>query len=235
MIKEAIQYIVKLGTSETKEINGQQFSTQQLHVINQPTASDFTVRSLSGIVDYVKSNFDGENKLTIHIKSPIHVDCFGPLNLDKRRDHYIEAEAKLPQFPFGRFLDAESFNIAIQSMFQKNDDKDIVLRIVGNIKEENVKSYGDDGVSQSVTAKTGVASYESVLVPNPVTLKPYRTFVEVDQPQSDFVFRMQKGPTCALFEADGGAWELEAMDNIEGYFRSVLDREISSGNVTIIS
>jgi hypothetical protein len=90
----------------------------------------------------------------------------------------------------------------------KNEDRDIMLKVVGNIKEETVNTIGDDGVSQAVVAKMGVATVANVKVPNPVVLKPYRTFVEVDQPESEFIFRMQSGPRCALFEATAanGNW-----------------------------
>lgn len=57
----------------------------------------------------------------------------------------------------------------------KNEDRDITLKVVGNIKEENEASIGDDdGTSQSVVEKTGVASVSNVKVPNPVLLAPYR-------------------------------------------------------------
>lgn len=61
-------------------------------------------------------------------------------------------------------------------------------------------------------------------IPNPVHLKPYRTFLEVDQPASDFIFRMRDnhGVDCAIFEADGGAWEMEAMQNIKSYLQKEL-------------
>lgn len=86
----------------------------------------------------------------------------------------------------------------------------------------SLAEYGDDGVSQKATVKTGIASKGEALVPNPVTLMPYRTFVEVDQPISNFIFRMKedkysKGIQCALYEADGGAWKIEAMENIKIY------------------
>lgn len=46
------------------------------------------------------------------------------------------------------------------------------------------------------------------------------------QPESQFVFRMKEdkydGVQCALFEADGGAWRLVAMENIKEY----LEREL---------
>ena len=86
--------------------------------------------------------------------------------------------------------------------------------------------YSDDGVTQKATIKTGLASKGAAIVPNPVTLKPYRTFLEVDQPASDFIFRMKEysgSIGCALFEADGGAWKIEAMQNIKTYLQKELE------------
>lgn len=78
--------------------------------------------------------------------------------------------------------------------------------------------------AQKATVKTGVASKADAVVPNPVTLIPYRTFLEVQQPASDFIFRMKSanGVQCAIFEADGGAWKNEAMDNIKEYLKNEL-------------
>ncbi|MED2748846.1 hypothetical protein P4307_32370, partial [Brevibacillus porteri] len=136
---------------------------------------------------------------------------------------------------FERYHDVENFNISLQSAFVPNSDRDLMLKLVGNVKEEAVNTIGDDGVSQSVVAKMGVATVGNVKVPNPVLLKPYRTFVEVEQPESNFIFRMRKGPECALFEADGGAWKLEAIDNIKEYLTAELAEEIESKKVFIIA
>lgn len=141
----------------------------------------------------------------------------------------------IPEFDFGRWIDSENFIIKLQSCFEKNKDRDVMLKIVGNIKEENVNTFGDDGVSQSVVAKTGVATVADVIVPNPVVLKPFRTFIEVDQPESEFIFRMQNGPKCALFEADGGAWKLTAMKRIKSYLSFVLAEEIKANRIIIIA
>lgn len=82
-------------------------------------------------------------------------------------------------------------------------------------------------MTQKATVKTGIASKGEAIVPNPVILKPYRTFVEVDQPLSQFVFRMKQdkydGIQCALFEADGGAWKIEAMKSIKEYLKEQLE------------
>jgi hypothetical protein len=110
--------------------------------------------------------------------------------------------------------------------FEKTDDLVKILEVVGNVKEENVSNYSDDGVTQSVVARKGIARVENVVVPNPVVLVPYRTFMEIQQPASKFVFRMSDGPQAAIYEADGGAWELEAMMSIKKYLQENLEKEI---------
>lgn len=235
MIKEALEYLVKLGNVRTIEQNGQVFATQQLHKIEAPTADAIEVNSLSGLVEYLLSSFDGDSKIMVHVDSPEEVYAFSTFNNDFNRNHFIKAEALIPSLRFDSFYDAESFNIKLQSCFVKNEDRDVMLKVVGNIKEENVSTFGDDGVSQAVVAKTGVASVNNVLVPNPVSLRPFRTFVEVEQPESDFIFRMQNGPRCALFEADGGAWKLDAMRNIKQYLEATLKEKIDAGKIVVIA
>lgn len=90
-----------------------------------------------------------------------------------------------------------------------------------------IATYGDDGVTQKATVKSGIASRSDAVVPNPVILQPYRTFTEVIQPASNFIFRMREnrggGVECAIFEADGGAWKNEAMKNIKDYLAKELN------------
>lgn len=235
MIKEAIQYIVGLGNTEIFCENGQTYSSQKLHLIEDPIAAKLKVHSLSGLIEYLKSEFDCNEKLMVHVESPTEVSVFRSLNGDRNREYLIAATAMLPQFKFEEWYHPETFIIKLQSAFVKNEDRDIVLKVVGNIKEEDVKTYGDDGISQSVTAKIGIAQVGQVEVPNPVGLRPYRTFVEVEQPESNFVFRMQKGPRCGLFEADGGAWKLEAMGLIKVYLEEELEEAIENGKIVVIA
>jgi hypothetical protein len=237
MIKKALEYLIELGNVDIHEIDTQTFSTQPLHLIKESIPSSLQVRSLSGLVEYLTSDFDVDQftKRMIQVVSPTEVQVFSSFNGNYNRNNYLTATALLPSFTFDRWYDAEDFNIKLQSAFVKNEDRDIMLKVVGNIKEENVRQIGDDGVSQSVQAKVGVATVATVVVPNPVVLAPFRTFVEVDQPESEFIFRMQNGPRCALFEADGGAWKLKAMSSIKMYLLGVLDKEIEAGKIVIIA
>lgn len=235
MIKEAIQYVVGLGNLKREFIEGQEYSSQKLFLIPEALPESINVKTLSSLVDYIKSNFDSTGNVMIHIISPTEVFVFSSYNGNMSRKHFIKASAMLPKFNFDNFYRSEEFNIKLQSAFVKNEDRDIMLQVVGNIQEEAVQSVGDDGISQSVVAKVGIASVGNVKVPNPVLLAPFRTFVEIEQPESEFIFRMQKGPTCALFEADGGAWKNIAMNRIKAYFEQELAEELNNKQVVIIA
>ncbi|MCM2675597.1 hypothetical protein [Alkalicoccobacillus plakortidis] len=235
MLKEAMGYLIGLGKAEIHEVEGRKFSDKQLYSLKEPTADAFTIHSLTGFVDYLKTKFDYEETLMIHVVSPEEVIAFSKLNNGASRHEFIRATALTPEFRFDRFYNTEEFNIKMQSVFVQNEDRDIILQVVGNIREDDVKTYGDDGVSQSVVAKTGVSKVADVIVPNPVALKPFRTFVEIEQPVSSFVFRMQNGPSCALFEADGGAWKINAIHRIESYLKENLAKEIDSNKVIVIA
>lgn len=114
----------------------------------------------------------------------------------------------------------------LQSAFVDLGDRAALLKVTGSIKDENITEVGDNGVSQGVKIKTGVASINEVLVPNPVTLTPYRSFQEIEQVESKFIFRMQSGPRAALFEADGNMWRNEAMIRIKEYLKKNVPEEI---------
>ena len=234
--REALEYLVNLGEKKEPiiELDQGTFSRVSLSRVTEPVASKLTVSTLTGLVDYIKTNVDHlEGKLLIQVKSPEEVALYSPLNADREREKYVSAEAILPNnVVYDRFLDTERFNIMLQSAFVDDEDKSKLLKYTALITDDTVKNFGDDGISQKVTVKTGVASVSDAVVPNPVTLAPYRTFPEVEQPESKFIFRMKEGPTAALFEADGGAWRNTAILGIKEYLKEALkDNE----NIEIIA
>jgi hypothetical protein len=108
-----------------------------------------------------------------------------------------------------------------------------VVAVAGNVTAGSTREYTDDGVSQAVTAKVGVATKADVAMPNPVLLAPYRTFPEIEQPIGSFVFRARSNgsdnaPSFALFEADGGAWRIDAMERIVAWLKKGADTTFAS-------
>ena len=104
----------------------------------------------------------------------------------------------------------------------KATDRGRVLKYASNVTTTVEANTEDDGVTQAVTVRKGIAGKGVDVLPNPVTLRPYRTFTEVEQPASRFVFRCKdnNGVTFALVEADGGAWRGEAIRNIKAFMES---------------
>jgi hypothetical protein len=221
MIKEALEYIVGLKTPVITEIDGNTYSDKPLNRISYvPYAKTIGMKTLTSLVEYIKANIDSmSEKMIVHVISPTEVHLYSSLDADRKREYLVEVNAELPDFRFGSFIDHENFVIALQSKFVPNEDRDLVLKFAGTVEDGTVAEYGDDGVTQKATIKTGVASKADAVVPNPVNLIPYRTFLEVQQPASDFIFRMKSscGVQCAIFEADGGAWKNEAMSRIKNY------------------
>ncbi|MDY4128680.1 hypothetical protein [Peptostreptococcus porci] len=236
-LRNALEYLVDLGRDQDKviRVNGENYSTCKLERIDDNVSiRSLEINTLSGLVDYMKSNVDKEyrDNLLVIVNSPTRVTLKKEINSDGDRPQIMEVSAIVPHIRYADYYETETFNILLQSAFIDGEHKDILLKVVGNIKEEVIKNVGDDGISQAATIKTGIATVSDVKVPNPVSLRPRRTFNEIEQPESKFIFRMKDGPKCALFEADGGAWRNEAMNNIKKY----LDKELEGiEGVTIIS
>ena len=231
MIKEALKYIVGLGEAKVQDIKlpdgtVQTYSDKPLNRLQKhiPMADEICMSTLTSLVDYIKSNVDSmPEKMIIHVASPDEVRLFSMLNEERNRESLVRVKAQIPSFSYDKFIEHEAFCINVQSKFidDPDTDKAILLKFAGTVEQGSVAEYGDDGVTQKATVKNGIASKTDAIVPNPVKLRPFRTFIEVMQPVSEFIFRMKQdkydGIACAIFEADGGAWKNEAVKNIKNY------------------
>ena len=232
MIVDAINRIINLSNIKTEKINGSIYADRVLHRIPEELkAETLQLNTLSGLVEYIKHNIHElcEYMLVV-VSDPCHVSLYSQLNADRTRECLIEVKANVPHIDFDRWIStSEEFNIMLQSQFLSNEDRELLLKFAGNIKAGSVTEYGDDGVTQKAVVKTGVTNLSEAIIPNPVQLRPFRTFPEVEQPESGFIFRVKNlnddQVACALFEADGGAWKLKAIDNIKRYLDNEL-REI---------
>ena len=229
MIKAALEYVVGLKKPETVRHGGGVYADKPLYQMKKADFPTLKLNTLESIVRYVqkigderqREDYEAAEPIIIHIESATCVALKDIANVgDGKRDCMVLATAEVPKFQYGEFHDAESFNIALQSKFLDTEDKATILQVVGNLKEDAVR--------------TGVATVADVKVPNPVSLRPFRTFIEVEQPESRFIFRMREGGRCAIFEADGGAWKLEAKKNIYNYLAEQLEKNIDSGEVVLL-
>ena len=224
-MKEFYQQVQQDAHAQQIDINGRAYTTKDIQAVFEPEPACVTVTTLTGLVDYLKTNVDKLDvpSLLCHIESPTKVTLRSALKgTYAQRFAYTRAQADLPEMHFDEYLDGEDFNVWLQSSFVDGEDaagnqKGLVLRYSSNVKQTVEAGAADDGVTQVVTARVGITAVENVVLPNPVSLRPYRTFTEVEQPSSSFIFRAKTGPRFALMEADGGAWRSQAMKNIKAF------------------
>lgn len=236
-IKSALEYVVKIAAPLVMEIDGKQFSSAKLSYVDprtpEPVPPIMTVSTLQGLVDFVSAEPAVKDQpLIATILSPSTVEVQSVIFGERRqRAVYVAAATLAVPFDFGLFMPPEVFVIAIQSLFVQNGETAKILKVVGTMSHETKTKVSDDGVTQTVEARVGIVKEAEVQLPNPVTLRPYRTFLEVEQPASKFVLRIQNVqiPQVALFEADGGAWKNEAVSNIKNWLKDRMPK-----NVTVI-
>lgn len=243
MLKEAMQFIANSAAPNYLEAYGQTYTDTNMAIIKPPSINQIQTQTLGSIVDYIKNkiDFDGyftPSKMIIHIVNATKVVLADELGACGDRDVRMSTNALLPKLYLDSFIDLEQFNIMMQSGFVDTEDRAKVLSIVCNITDQQVTEHQDDGVTQQVNIKAGIARIGAATVPNPVLLAPYRTFTEVEQPKSGFILRLRPGderPKVGLFEADGGAWEREAIHGIKKFYETELAEEITAGQVVILA
>lgn len=232
----AVQEIANLAENKLYDIGGFTYSDKELELIENPYKfpRTNTLGSLDGIAQMIKTEikrFDLPLFIGVYSHDEIHVFSTYDKDNFKRIDPY-QAKASLG-INFGRWMDQEQAIIHLKTAFIQNEDSEYVLKLLSSISQEDGVKTDDNGITQTVTAKTGIAMKTNVAVKPIVKLRPYRTFLEVEQPESDFILRMGEGPKIALFEADGGMWKIQAKKNIKQYFEEELKDEIGRGDVIV--
>lgn len=241
MLKEFIAHIqettrpqiIKVGDS-TFAVNADGGANELRPMIDHPDTLPLT--SLDALVKLVHSEASGvESPLYITIPDHLTVRCFGRPAAKERfhRQTYYEANATdVPGFRDG-FRNYETAIIQLRSMFAPGEGVDYLLDLLSRISDESTVTTSDNGVSQSVEARQGISLRSLVTVKPRVSLRPFRTFQEVEQPESEFLLRLDKDEGVGLFEADGGMWKLRARETVKAFLEKQLAQEVSAGTVIV--
>ena len=226
------QRIQEDARPESIVIDGRQYTTRRVHPVHRPVPDEpLQVSTLESIAGYFNSNPDKVELqgLFIRVVSPVEVRVEGALQPGfLERPCYMRATAMLPVHRFGQWLDTEDFSIWLQSCFSGPaaleegvpvNTRAGVLKYISRVVKTAEAGVADDGTTQAVEVRTSVGSRAMAALPNPVTLQPFRTFAEVEQPAGQFVFRVNddKGLRYRLDEADGGAWRIAAVERVAGW------------------
>ena len=157
---KAIELIQTSAKAEHHEVerDGVLFSTKKMEpVYFDPRPDTLQVHSLTAIVDYLKSEIDfpmiaadrEARGVMLHVVSPTVVQIVsmtgGPA---AKRTIWMASSAPENAFKYGQKYDAETFIIALQSLFVDAGSRAEILRIVGTIKSVSEQQDLDDGVQQ---------------------------------------------------------------------------------------
>ncbi len=240
-LKDAIDRILEMAAPKTYHIGPYTYASQDLVLLEtEPSRPKyFCVDTLSGLVRIIKE--EGAHldvKLLVQVEDQCHVDVWthylGIAGRDYERWRLYTAEADVPRITVGNYMDQQQAIIELQSLHNATPDRDYLLDLLSKIDvTQGVKST-DNGVTQEATVKTGVVLKDTVPVKPIVELQPFRTFLEVDQPVSKFLLRVDENGRAGLFEADGGAWKLEAKRSIAKWLSDALAAEIEAGKVVVM-
>lgn len=228
-LAEALKFATKqeeaLHARSQVEIDGRQYTRERLTPVEEPEAPLLELHTLTGLVDYLATNVDSLNSdgLLVHVVSPVSVALrsavFGAF---KQREVIATAVPILPHFQFDDFMSSEQFTIGLNAMFTADGDRDSLLADVASIKVEAGAGVTDNGTSQTVSMSAGARLVTERKTKPRVTLHPFCTFQEIQQPARQFLFRLSEKGQPGLFVADGEAWRNKAMLDIKEWLTKAL-------------
>lgn len=182
-LREAIEKIEELTDSAREphvvKIAGKTYCDKSMSRYDREEfAEPLTATSLNSLIDYISGKSEElRESMIIHVESPTKVRLLSGLTQERNREELFRVGTNPNGFDFDHYYDQEAFVINMQTAFKQSDETELILSVAGNVENKTVANYGDDGVSQKATITKGIAGKEDVIVPNPVTLRPYRTFL----------------------------------------------------------
>ncbi len=242
MLKEAIEKIVSLSAPTIKEIEGHTFSITGDGAIDQVRAAidqpeTLCVNSLDSLVKMIRtealSRYD--RPIYINVPTPTTVHCFASPRTELRETrltYYIAKATDVPGWKDDVTLSFEEAMISLRTRFQATVDTEYTLKLLSEITTGAKVTFNDNGIATTVVTQKGIALQGKDAIRPIVSLKPYRTFQEVDQPASDFLIRVSDRG-IKFVEADGGMWRLAARETIKKHLEVSLEAESADGSVVI--
>lgn len=255
--KEGLQFVHALGEQSLyqtiREIGGHSYHVTKTGAVLIPEfqpelPTPLQIHTLDGIKQLFETHFEAikdevdPEGLFVHVVAynEVHVLDLKSDKFGRRRVLIKSTPIQVDGFAFNKYLTHEDFTISLLSKFQQpakpeDDHLQYLLKISETVTGEAVVASENTGAGQMVSLRQGaLVSAAKTELKQRVKLSPFRTFREIDQPRSEFIFRVNQPkpgeiPTLALIEADGGKWKLDAIQTIAEKLRADLQ------NVKVIS
>ena len=226
MIEEAIQKILDIAQRYIVEDDDRKFDSATLKPILAPVPDPIRSSSLQSVVDFLAFEFPASTSgLALLVDYNTVKVVSGLVRPEMQRRTYLSASAPQVGDEFDAMLSVEDTVVWLQNGFVSTEDRDKLLAIVSHIVAGTNIKVSDDGMTQTAEVKSGLALKDREGIQNPITLRPYQTFIEVDQPEVTCIVRLrgnEKSVQVTIKRADGGAWQIQARANISDWLKKKL-------------
>lgn len=249
MLKEAIEKIASMARPEVKEIEGISYIIQpegayQIHEdIDLP--DELNLNSLDALVKMLQVEARAiSDSAAFGVSGPIYVSVPTHENVVAFMSPFITTRWQRPYLYRAKATDVPGWEsqvqlgfeqaiVALQTRFQKSPDFDYAMQLLSQITTGGKMTFNDNGIATTIVTQKGVSLASNMAIKPIVTLRPYRTFHEVDQPEGLFLIRIsERGITFT--EADGGMWKLTARKTIKAFLEEQLRPEVDSGKIVVM-
>lgn len=237
MLKAMIEKIADMATPFIHEVDGSVYSSKEMIFVQdkKPMPRCIELTGLDSVCKMVRNEAEHVGlQIFIQVKDYRNVSVFTSLDSDEDRLYLYKCAADTPVVTTDRYMDYEKAVIELRSLYIPNEGTEYLLQLLSSISNESRVTSTDNGVTQKIEAKSGIALNSMVTIKPRVTLQPFRTFIEVAQPASEFLLRISERGEIGFYQADGGVWKLEATRNVAAYFEEKLQDLIDKGFVVVI-
>lgn len=239
MLKAFVEKIASMAEPKVIQVDGKTFSNKSFEEIIPSKDYPLTleVNSLDSIVQMIREEavqvYEQKSRLYVQVEEHNKVRVYTSYDERMKRSYLYTGYADVPGFK-GGWKDQEEMLIILRSLFLQTVDVSYLLDLISHMTDDQSVSSTDNGVTQTVEAKKGISLKQAVAVRPRVKLTPFRTFLEVEQPESEFLLRVRENGQIGLFEADGGVWKLVAKKHIKEWLEHQLEDLTKTGQIVIM-
>lgn len=226
MIKEAMEFLLKQSNTEILEINGRKYTTKENYLVTNPKFPRFDFVSLHSFCEQVF--LLGIQGKIIEVGSDFSVSLKNRVpDENGERILFLKADASsiVSNWSAVKNYDSELFITSLLTGFRSNYNRDLLMQVAASVKETSESTVSDDGVSQSTVV--GKAIKKNLEIINPVMLIPKLSFIEINDIEVPFVFRINKGdsrnegkPTFSLNIGENKQWRFDVISKIVEFIKS---------------
>lgn len=155
----------------------------------------------------------------VFVEDPTNVVVKSMADAYGRRGELVRCTALVPRIVLNEYITLEDMRLQIMSRFQDSDDAKYSVELMSRVVAEEIREDSDNKAAQQVVARKGIATLGREDVRPIVNLRPIRSFPELQQVAAPFLLRFKtqgadKSVLVGLFEADGGAWKVDAIRKV---------------------